>query len=90
MTLEPFVLPVAGTTVAGLRSAAAQGTRVLALHGWLDNAASFIPLAAALPGLDLVAIDLPGHGHSAHMPPGTQYNTPGAICHVLEVADALG
>jgi len=90
MTLEPFVLPVAGTTVAGLRSTVAEGTRVLALHGWLDNAASFVPLAAALPGLDLVAIDLPGHGHSSHMPPGTQYNTPGAICHVLEVADALG
>jgi len=63
---------------------------VLALHGWLDNAASFVPLAAQLPDLDLVAIDLPGHGHSAHLPPGTQYNTPGAICHVLDVADALG
>lgn len=90
MTLEPFVLPVAGTRVAGLRSTPAVSTRVLALHGWLDNAASFVPLAAALPGLDLVAIDLPGHGHSSHMPPGTQYNTPGAICHVLDVADALG
>ncbi|MET4572109.1 pimeloyl-ACP methyl ester carboxylesterase [Stenotrophomonas rhizophila] len=90
MTLEPFVLPVAGTRVAGLRSTPTAGTRVLALHGWLDNAASFVPLAAALPGLDLVAIDLPGHGHSSHVPPGTQYNTPGAICHVLDVADALG
>jgi len=90
MTLQPFSLAVAGTTVAGLRSGAAGGTRVLALHGWLDNAASFVPLAAQLPDLGLVAIDLPGHGHSAHLPPGTQYNTPGAICHVLDVADALG
>lgn len=90
MTLVPFALQVAGSTVAGLRSTASEGTRVLALHGWLDNAASFVPLAAALPGLQLVAIDLPGHGHSAHLPPGTQYNTPGAICHVLEVADTLG
>jgi len=90
MTLQPFSLAVAGTTVAGLRSDAAGATRVLALHGWLDNAASFVPLAAQLPDLELVAIDLPGHGHSAHLPPGTQYNTPGAICHVLDVADALG
>jgi pimeloyl-ACP methyl ester carboxylesterase len=90
MTLTSFSLPVAGTTVAGLRSAGTGGQRVLALHGWLDNAASFVPLAAQLPGLELVAIDLPGHGHSAHLPPGTQYNTPGAICHVLDVADALG
>ncbi|MGX9190237.1 alpha/beta fold hydrolase [Stenotrophomonas sp. Ker107b] len=90
MTLESFSLSVAGSPVAGLRSGAAGATRVLALHGWLDNAASFVPLAAQLPDLDLVAIDLPGHGHSAHLPPGTQYNTPGAICHVLDVADALG
>jgi pimeloyl-ACP methyl ester carboxylesterase len=90
MTLQPFSLPVAGSTVAGLRSSVSGGLRVLALHGWLDNAASFVPLAAQLPELELVAIDLPGHGHSAHLPPGTQYNTPGAICHVLDVADALG
>lgn len=90
MTLAGFSMPVAGTTVAGLRSPGTGGQRVLALHGWLDNAASFVPLAAQLPGLELVAIDLPGHGHSAHLPPGTHYNTPGAICHVLEVADALG
>jgi len=90
MTLQPFSLPVAGSTVAGLRSPVSGGLRVLALHGWLDNAASFVPLAAQLPELELVAIDLPGHGRSAHLPPGTQYNTPGAICHVLDVADALG
>lgn len=90
MILQPFTLPLATTTVAGLRSEHRQAPRVLALHGWLDNAASFVPLAAHLPALDLVAIDLPGHGHSAHLPPGTQYNTPGAICHVLDVADALG
>lgn len=90
MTLQPFALSVAGTAVAGLRSAETGGTRALALHGWLDNAASFVPLAPQLPELELVAIDLPGHGHSAHLPPGTQYNTPGAICHVLDVADALG
>ncbi len=90
MILQPFAMPLAATTVAGLRAEHRDAPRVLALHGWLDNAASFVPLAAQLPALDLVAIDLPGHGHSAHLPPGTQYNTPGAICHVLEVADALG
>lgn len=90
MTLQPFSLNVGGFLAAGLRAAQPGGRRVLALHGWLDNAASFVPLAAHLPDLDLVALDLPGHGHSAHLPAGTQYNTPGAICHVLDVADALG
>jgi pimeloyl-ACP methyl ester carboxylesterase len=48
--------------------------RVLALHGWLDNAASFAPLAPLLQGLDLVALDLPGHGHSEHRHATTRYH----------------
>lgn len=39
---------------------------VIALHGWLDNAASFDGLAPRLGDLDLLAIDLPGHGRSSH------------------------
>ena len=77
-------------TIAGLRWGAPGAPRVLALHGWLDNAASFIPLAAHLPGLDLVAVDQPGHGRSAHLPPGADYSFAGAIAGVLDVADALG
>ena len=63
---------------------------MLALHGWLDNAASFLPMAPFLGTLELVAIDLPGHGRSAHLPAGADYSFPGAIASVLDVADALG
>lgn len=46
----------------------ATGTPVLAFHGWLDNSASFGPLAEAMlerdPGLRIVAWDAPGHGRS--------------------------
>jgi pimeloyl-ACP methyl ester carboxylesterase len=62
----------------------------LALHGWLDNAASFLPIAPQLPELDLVMTDLPGHGHSAALPAGSEYTMIGAIGNVLAVADALG
>lgn len=89
MSLQPFELQVGGARVAGLRNHGG-GPRVLALHGWLDNAASFVPLAPHLSALQLVAIDLPGHGHSAHLPAGASYTTAAAICHVLDVADALG
>ncbi|ASK54931.1 alpha/beta hydrolase [Vibrio tarriae] len=43
---------------------------VIFIHGWLDNAASFLSLMAALHALDpklhLCAVDLPGHGLSSH------------------------
>ncbi|ATX77280.1 alpha/beta fold hydrolase [Reinekea forsetii] len=45
-----------------------QGRKVLALHGLLDNAMSFSALAEHLPGIELWAIDLPGHGESADLP----------------------
>jgi len=89
VSLEPFTLDLGGQTASGLRRAG-EGTRVLALHGWLDNAASFVPLLAHLPGRDIALLDLPGHGHSSHLPQGASYTTPAAICHVLDVADALG
>ena len=87
--MREFDLQVAVGRVAGLRNDG-NGPRVLALHGWLDNAASFLPMAPFLGSLDLVAVDLPGHGRSAHLPPGADYSFPGAIASVLDVADALG
>ena len=77
--------------ITALRSVAAENApRVLALHGWLDNAASFIPLAQHLSGIELVAVDLPGHGRSVHLPPGAIYTFETAVHHVLDIADALG
>jgi pimeloyl-ACP methyl ester carboxylesterase len=75
--------------IAALRNDG-RGPRVLALHGWLDNAASFLPMAPHLRELDLVALDLPGHGRSAHLQPGAEYSFSVAIATVLDVADALG
>lgn len=76
--------------IAALRCGDPNGPQVLALHGWLDNAASFFPLAEHLPQLDLVMPDLPGHGRSAHIGPGAEYTGGVAVNAVLDIADALG
>lgn len=48
--------------------------KILALHGWLDNAASFTPLKEHLADHQVIAIDWPGHGHSEHRPEGATYH----------------
>ncbi|MBU2428119.1 MAG: alpha/beta hydrolase [Gammaproteobacteria bacterium] len=64
--LHPVSYPLRQLTLQGWRSGPADGPLCLCLHGWLDNANSFIPLAKNLPHLQLIAIDLPGHGQSEH------------------------
>lgn len=90
MSLREFACPSRVGTLAGLRSGDPHGPKVLAVHGWLDNAASFVPLSAQLPQLDLVMLDLPGHGHSASLPAGAEYLLTGALHPLLDAADALG
>lgn len=85
-----FGIDIALGRIAALRGGRQGATPVLALHGWLDNAASFVPLARHLDGIDLVAVDLPGHGRSAHLGAGADYSFYGAVNAVLDIADALG
>jgi pimeloyl-ACP methyl ester carboxylesterase len=66
------------------------GLPVIALHGWLDNANSFARLAPQLQGLRIVALDLAGHGHSDHRPPGASYALADYVHDVLQVAEQLG
>lgn len=66
------------------------GLPVLALHGWLDNAASFDVLAPLLKNIQLVAIDLPGHGLSEHKSPDANYYIWEYVRDVLSVLDTLG
>ncbi|MEX2473758.1 alpha/beta fold hydrolase [Marinobacter sp.] len=65
----------------------------IAMHGWMDNAASFsriAPIIANELGVRIIAIDFSGHGHSRHRPPGSEYSM-WSYCHdVLDVLDELG
>ncbi|QOC22690.1 alpha/beta hydrolase [Wenzhouxiangella sp. AB-CW3] len=64
--------------------------RVLALHGWLDNAHSFLPLADELDGIDLIALDFAGHGESARRPDQARYHFDDYVFDVLGAMDHLG
>lgn len=78
--------------VAALRWGSASATqKLLAVHGRLDNAASFNfvgPIFAAA-GYELVALDLPGHGHSPWKSDGI-YSLLSQSASVVQALDALG
>jgi pimeloyl-ACP methyl ester carboxylesterase len=88
--MRDLVLETARGRFGALRNDGADGLPLLALHGWLDNAASFRPMATLLGGYDLVALDMPGHGRSFHYPADAEYSLFSTILDVLAAADALG
>lgn len=91
---EPGEIRVATAAgeLAALEWGNAAAPPLLALHGWLDNAASFMRLAPLLATHHrVIALDLPGHGHSAHLPDGMpRYHVADQVDHVLGFATALG
>ncbi|XP_023235821.1 serine hydrolase-like protein [Centruroides sculpturatus] len=66
------------------------GEKLLALHGWQDNAGSFDTLMPLLlPNLHVVVPDLAGHGLSSHKPSGCPYFFLEYINHIKLIADYL-
>lgn len=88
--VQELRLETARGELGALRGGTPGGQRLLCLHGWLDNAASFLPLAPHLAAFDWVALDLPGHGASAHRAPGYDYAFVDWVHDVLDALDALG
>ena len=74
MTVREFFSNKNGFTIAGLEQGNSEESPILCLHGWLDNAASFLPLFKHLQGRRLIAIDWPGHGHSSHRGQDAHYH----------------
>ena len=65
---------------------------MLALHGWLDNCESFhylAPLLAAA-GHHVVAVDMPGHGLSDHLPPGVVYHDVDNVLMIHRIVTGYG
>jgi pimeloyl-ACP methyl ester carboxylesterase len=66
------------------------GTPIIGLHGWLDNANTFDLIAPLLPdSVYFIAIDLPGHGLSSHKPIGTYFHMSDIVIDIFMLADKL-
>jgi len=80
-------LNVEGRNLAALQANQGAPHRILCIHGWLDNANSFKPLLPLIHNAEIVALDLPGHGHSDHN--HSIYTLATEAHTVLAAADAL-
>ena len=87
---EEISFEVFGRQMAAKQWGDPDGTPTLCVHGWLDNASSFDVLAPGLPELNIVAVDLSGHGHSDHRPAGMHYINYYDVLDLLAIADQLG
>lgn len=63
---------------------------MLMLHGWLDNAATFSSLMPVLSRhYRCIALDLPGHGKSDHLPGTVNYHFLDGVQNIFEACEAL-
>lgn len=78
-----------GLSFAARQWGSSDGQPVLALHGWQDNAASFDLLAPMLNSVNLVALDLAGHGLTSHRSEDASYNIWEDVLEITAIADQL-
>lgn len=81
---------VNGLTLRGLAWGDVSDPPILALHGWLDNAASYAFLAPHLHGYHVVAPDLTGHGLSDCRSADASYQIWDDLPELLGIVDELG
>ncbi len=85
MQVEALSYQLDDLTLAALAFGNEEDKPVLCLHGYLDNAASFLPLmqqvalettpqAESLCNRRIIAVDWPGHGKSEHRSHGAHYH----------------
>ncbi|KTD55441.1 alpha/beta fold hydrolase [Legionella quateirensis] len=88
--MKTLELSIPGLTIACKAWGNPENPPLLALHGWLDNANSFDNLAQYLCNdYYFIAVDLPGHGHSSHLPLSSNYHFIDGIFTIVQIIDAL-
>jgi pimeloyl-ACP methyl ester carboxylesterase len=90
MKAAPVNIHLSWGTLEGLHWSRPGAPRVLCLHGFLDNAASFVPLAPYLKDFDLLSLDFAGHGFSSHRPETSRYYATEYLYDLDAAMDVLG
>ncbi|MBL4632100.1 MAG: alpha/beta hydrolase [Paraglaciecola sp.] len=87
---QALEFPLANITLHGIGYGSPTKPMILALHGWLDNAASFQPIAEYLSDYYIVAIDITGHGLSSHRNAGAHYHLIDFVYDIHELVVSQG
>lgn len=87
---EEIILDLPQLKLHGLRWGTIDQPLIIALHGWLDNAASFSSLAPQLTDYQVVALDFPGHGHSEDLAHAEEYSFVNFIAIFTQAIAQLG
>ncbi|GBF51914.1 hydrolase or acetyltransferase [Leptospira ryugenii] len=88
--MEPISIKTKFHNIEGWETGNPQGKTILAFHGWLDNANTFLPLAEHFPDYRFISLDFPGHGKSSHKPDGTIYHFVEYALEIIAVSQVLG
>ncbi|WP_293752100.1 alpha/beta fold hydrolase [uncultured Paraglaciecola sp.] len=87
---QPLEFPLSNITLCGIGYGDPSKPMILALHGWLDNAASFQPIAEYLNDYYILAIDITGHGLSSHRSDGANYHLTDFVFDIHELVESQG
>ncbi|XP_076160863.1 putative serine hydrolase isoform X1 [Ptiloglossa arizonensis] len=74
-SVEEIQIPVPWGHLSGKWWGPKDHQPIVAIHGWQDNCGTFDTLIALMPSnVAVLALDMPGHGHSSHFPIGQFYH----------------
>eukprot|EP01100_Stratorugosa_tubuloviscum_P005941 TRINITY_DN2598_c2_g1_i2.p1 TRINITY_DN2598_c2_g1~~TRINITY_DN2598_c2_g1_i2.p1 ORF type:complete len:376 (-),score=164.17 TRINITY_DN2598_c2_g1_i2:133-1260(-) len=91
---KTFISPVSGITISTkIWGKEENPIKVIGIHGWLDNAATWDglgPYIAQNSSFCFMCLDLPGHGRSGHHPKGWPYHFVDYVSEIVGLVDLLG
>jgi len=88
--IRQFFIQAGSYQIAAIEYGDPNGQPVLALHGWLDNAASFYLLGEKIKGVRFIALDLVGHGFSDFRPAPMPYHIWDNVDDLYQIISSLG